>query len=138
MLYLRQEEKKIFDALPEKLKEGWNVTEEKLNTYERPEEIKMRALMFKVEDPLAYKLLEKMKNTESLGTLQELSATFNTFSKATMLDIFFTLGTNVLSALLKGFLASTKADEDLKGIAELSAVRHALLESNAALPLSHA
>lgn len=136
-LHLRPEEKKLFDALPAELKEGWKISAEKLQAEERPEELKMRRLMFRVEDPQAKQILGKMETAKFQGNLQELYAASRPLPKATMFEVFFTLGVKALSAMLRGLLETAKTDEDLQGVMELSAVRHALMESNAEIP-SHA
>jgi len=61
-LYLTTDERTLFDALPAKLKEGWEVKEEK-GTYQDDDMKRMLRMTFlKVRLPLLQKIREKMKN----------------------------------------------------------------------------
>jgi hypothetical protein len=135
ILYLRPQEKKIFEKLSGELKEGWKVEEETVDHEERPEELKMRQLMFRVSDPEVKKTLES-STIESAQDLEKIFNSLQNFPKVQMMEIFFTLGSKALSAFLQGLLDQVKSDDDLQGIAELSHVRHALLKSNAQFSLS--
>lgn len=115
VLHLRPEEKAVFDGLADDLKDGWKVEEETLEGAERSEELKMRSLMLKTRSDEVKDALDKAED----GISSELTA-----------EAFFAMGTEALSSLIKTLLAEVKTDDDLKGVAELTQIRKALLESN--------
>ncbi|HLC76358.1 MAG TPA: hypothetical protein VJB82_04570 [Candidatus Peribacterales bacterium] len=113
-LYLRADEKKLFLNLSKDLQEGWKIAEETIDAYERPEELKMRSFMLRTKT-------------------KECKAAFEQYSHLTKdlaAEALFTLGAEGISKLLLLFLSVVKTDEDIKGVAELSHIRHALLVSN--------
>ena len=72
-LSLTAEEQKMFDGLPDKLKEGWEVQEERGSYQDSPEKLSTRLALLRVHDP---KLLEFQKKAAGLSAekLSELIA----------------------------------------------------------------
>ena len=115
VLYLRADEQNAFFRLSKTVQDGWNIEEEKGYAFERPEERKMRSLMFHTKAKQCGDALKRGGNLT-----KDLTA-----------EALFALGTNGLTTLLTELLTTVKTDEDIKGIAELSHIRHALFQSNA-------
>ena len=130
ILHLRSEEQKVFEDLSEDIRDGWKVEKEELESFERPEELKMRSLMLSVQDEIK-PLLEELQNSESMEDARAVLSSLDSLPKSAVLEIFFSIGARGLSVLIHALLSSVRSDEDLGGVAELSQIRHALLESNA-------
>jgi hypothetical protein len=129
-LYLRPEEKQIFDALDDDIKDGWKVEDETIEYSERPEELKMRSLMFKSDDENLIQSLEKARSAKTAEEVQGVFEELKSLPQSIALEAFFTLGVSGLASFISSVLGSAKTDDDLQGVSELSMVRHALLESN--------
>jgi hypothetical protein len=135
LLHLRREEQSLFDALPDALKDGWKVKEETLSSFERPEELDMRYRMASFDHPACQELVGKVKNMKDASDIEKIVSEFDisSLSQVEMAELFFTLGTRVLSAMIRYTLQRTESDEDLEGIAALTEVRHMLFEANSLL-----
>jgi len=129
-LYLNEEDKQAFDELSDDLKDGWEVKDETFKYLERPEELKMRSLMFRAEDAILVNVLEEARTAKSAEEVHGVFKKLQSLPQSVALEAFFTLGANGLSSLITAILNSAKTDDDLQGVSELSMIRHALLETN--------
>lgn len=131
-LYLTTEEKTMYDALPEHLREGWNVTDE-TEWYERAEELDLRYRMADLMDPACRELLEAAKDVRSSADFEKVAATFDvsSLSQEQTAELFFILGSKIVTYMIAYLLKSVENDEDIEGIGGLSAIRHLLFETNA-------
>lgn len=130
-LYLTADERKLFDALPEKLKEGWEVREER-GEYEDSDMKRMLRLSFvRLKDPKLKQLQAKLKNVKDENELAELgrSADFFSAPEEDLAELFFAMGAMDMARLLRMKMSSAGTDADLDGIAALSGIRHAFYES---------
>jgi len=134
-LYLWSDEKKLFDALSDELKDGWKVEGETLKEDEREEELAMRRSMFRCGDAACQQLVKAATSAKSAEDFERIVSDFDfsSLSQEQSAEIFFTLGTGVLSSLIEGALQLTESDEDLEGTAGLTEIRHMLLEANASV-----
>ncbi|TSC57693.1 MAG: hypothetical protein Greene041619_1028 [Candidatus Peregrinibacteria bacterium Greene0416_19] len=130
-LHLTAIERKQFDALPEDVREGWEITDETLEAHERPEELKMRVLMLDQEEPAMKLFVEKLQSAGSIKNPSELAEHLGDVPPSTLYTIFFTIGTRAMSELIAAFLTVATSDDDLAGVAFLTAIRHELFLSNA-------
>lgn len=132
-LYLWPGEKQAFDGLPEELKRGWNVEEETLDAFERPEELRMRYQIAKFDDPSLRKLVHAAREAKTPEEFEGIAAAFDfsALPRERVAEIFFTLGTKLMGKMILHALLNVGSDEDLEGIAALAHVRHLLLEANA-------
>jgi hypothetical protein len=128
-LYLTADEKALFEKLPTDVKEGWPVEEEKGTAYETDDELRMRLLMLKEEQPKHQALLEKLADG-SVKTMEQAGQFLESLPPNFLFTIFFTLGARGMSKMLAAFLENVKSDADLDGISQITYIRHALLESN--------
>lgn len=128
-LLLYPAERKVFDGLPADLRDGWTVEEEMLTSKERPEELKMRALMF--HDKSLQPILEQAKNVKTAEEIEEVMLALQKLPPLVQFKALFTLGIEGLSSILHWLLEHARSDQELQGMMELSRVRHLLLETNA-------
>ncbi len=130
-LYLTAQERKAFEKLPAKLREGWIVTEEMLTSYETEKQLKIRREIFRKKDPAFVDLLKKLEGMKESKTMEETLQAIGPITKPLLLHIYFTMGAGFLRECIAGMLPLSATDSDLQGMAEFSALRHLLLESNA-------
>lgn len=127
VLFLTADEKKLFDSLPAGLKEGWTVKDENQNGYESPEILQMRAQMSSFHNDTA--IVAFMKRLEKNSDIQELPK----LSKPAMVEFFFTIGAQGMAAFIDQLLRETKTDDDVRGLAYLTSMRHRMLEINSSV-----
>jgi hypothetical protein len=126
-LYLRPEERKIFEKLPEPLRDGWVVREETLQSFESPRQIQMR---LHLADFRGEPALEKVTQCfRKGGDLSKLSlAALPTDAQS---ELYFAIGARGVTILVEGLLRKIRSDDDLLALSLLTSVRHKLLELNA-------
>lgn len=131
-LLLTASEQKIFDDLPETLREGWSREEEQWKAVsETPDQIRMRLHLVRLHDPkLQSFLLEAQKNSsvDAISSLI-LGTNLKGVGDADLAELFFALGPNALSQIITSLLASAKTDDDIASIESLTLIRHLLLAS---------
>ncbi len=131
-LRLRQAEQKIFQKLPDALRDGWNVESETLTSEERPEELRMRREITSFDDPKLQKIIDAARTAK---TPEEFERTAKSLDLTTLpqddaAELFFVLGTALMGVIVTHLLTAATKDEDLEGIAALTEIRHLLLETN--------
>jgi hypothetical protein len=130
-LRLRENERSLFENLPDSLRDGW-LTEEEARWYEdSPHALQTRLSLLRSHVPSITSL---KKNLQSASTEMEIitalrSFDIHAFSHDELLDVFFILGPNTVSEWIFESLLHVKTDDDLLNIAALSEVRHTLLSS---------
>jgi len=125
-LHLTDGEQKVFAALPEKLKEGWEVQEERSSAYESAEELSMRQQMVSfVEFPQVAALAKQVEAGSALSTLS-----LHDVPQEVLPELCFTIGAKGLSVLMASLLKEIRSDEDVEGLMGLSLLRHEMLLSN--------
>lgn len=125
-LALTAEEKKLFEKLPASLREGWEIKEETLTSYESDEDLRMRASIAAFDEhPAVQKLLKDVQGGEAINRISLDAIPQNVFE-----ELMFTMGARGMDRFIRALLSQCKKDEDLQGVAGLSALRHALLEGN--------
>lgn len=131
LLHLTAQERAIFDSLPEKLREGWEMEEEKFTYHDTPERMRMRIELMRVHDP---KLLEFQKKASQVRSREEFlilakSTDLSGVSHADLAELFFVLGPEPVSLIVQRLLQEAKADVHLELLVALTAIRHAQLSS---------
>ncbi len=131
-LLLTAGERKIFDALSDSLKEGWTVRSEKIETFESPEELYMRYKIAHFTDLVCVTLAKRAEGISSMAEFEKIASTFDVSSlpHEQLAELFFVLGTRVISAMIQCLLSRATTDEDLEGIAVLTNIRRMLKEAN--------
>ncbi|MDD3896957.1 MAG: hypothetical protein PHU04_03910 [Candidatus Peribacteraceae bacterium] len=131
-LSLTADEQKLFDALPDGLKEGWVITEEQGTYSDTPRHRMMRMQLMHLHDPKMQEFLGKAKATE--GDEKALAALvartdLSDVSDGDLAELFFVLGPAPLSALILSLLRAVKSDEDIDDLASLTLIRNSLLSA---------
>ncbi len=129
-LYLTAEERMVFEKLPAKVREGWIVMEEMLTSYETERQLKVRRNIFRRKDPAFEALLAKLEGMKEPGSFDDAMAAIGCVPKSLIMNLLFTMGAGFLRECVQGVLGSVKIADDLRAVAELSGLRHLLLESN--------
>lgn len=131
-LYLTADERKLFDVLPEKLKEGWEVKGEKGRIKDSPQQRVLRAMFLHVEHPSLRELQQKAKqglsDKEFVNLCRKID--LNKVPQTDLAELFFVVGSEGMSVFTSVLLQQAKNDDDLDSIAALSAVRRAFIESS--------
>jgi len=130
-LYLTTDERTLFDALPAKLKEGWEVKEEK-GTYQDDDMKRMLRMTFvRLQDPALKQLQVKLKSVKNEQELVELGKTvdFSSASEEDLAELFFAMGAENMTLVIRMQLAEVRSDSDLDAVSMLSNVRHVFYNS---------
>ncbi len=129
-LHLTKNEQLWFNQFSDALKEGWDVKEETLDSYETDEDldIRYRLARFHAYAPLK-KLIEEAKSGKP--TMQ---MSLKDIPQEMIPTIMFTIGAKGIAAMMSVLLAKSATDEDIKALAQLSMLRHSILEANASTP----
>ena len=130
-LYLLPEEAAVFAKLSDGLREGWEVKTEVATAFESAEVLKVRASMARFD------LVPELKafvETLMKGGKPD-SSKLKSIPESALPEFFFTIGAQGVTALLRVLLAQTKTDNDVKGLAGFSHIRHDILETNASISL---
>ena len=131
-LYLTADEQKLFDALSEELKEGWELVDEVQDSYESPKVIAMRAGMASFDVyPELEDLAKKVQEGEDISKLSILN-----IPEQALGEFAFTIGAKGLSAFIEHLSKEIQSNEDILGLAVLTLLRHEILETNASISYS--
>lgn len=129
-LQLTQAEMKLFQALPETVRNGWKTEEEKLTFEDTPSRRAMRMSVIQLQDP---RLLDLRKNIAELqqkpDEAKELidALDFSGMSDDDMIQLFYAMGPDAVSFIIMQLLTAKTTDDDLKMVASLSMIRHLTL-----------
>ncbi len=131
-LLLTSDEKKVFDALPASLKEGWQVEEEKIFFEDSLESRNARFSLMRLHDPMLLKFRENAERATSEEEVVKMMQEMDLRSVADddLSELFFALGPTILTGLVDAMLGAVKTDKDLADIDALLVIRHSLLEAS--------
>ncbi len=128
-LLLTASEQKIFNSLPDSLKEGWEASDVGTLYEETPDELSFRLRMAHIPDNEMMALLSSAhKSSNPAETFQSLD--FSKLSGISLGELCFLLGVKALTAMIRTALSSAKTDENLEGIAGLAQIRSDLSSVN--------
>ena len=135
-LYLTADERALFDQLPQTLREGWNVSLEMVTTGEDLAELRMRLHLAHFTDPACARFREAALQSRSVEELTALIKTIDvsSFLPEQLAELFFVLGIENTSQMLRYTLERSVTDEDLEGVAVFSLIRRFLQEANQSVP----
>lgn len=130
-LYLTATEQSLYDSLSDALRDGWTTTDETLTFRDTDHRRRIRFEMLKLDDPRMQHFMEKAAQTETAEALDALikGTDFTEVSDADFSELMFAIGPDGVTILLHAALKTAKDDDDVAYAAELSNVRHGLLES---------
>lgn len=126
-LFLTAEEERTFRGIPAALREGWQVTEETLKSYESLRQIAMR---YSMADFSRYPAIGKAVETIANGNPPK-TFSLDGIEADVLRELLFTIGARGVGALMETLLRELKTDEDVSALATLGIARHKLLELNA-------
>lgn len=131
-LYLTGEEQKVFEALPAKLKEGWEA-EGIVLVSERPEELTVRQRMASFDQPELRAACEQLAKAQEGAAYEHAMHALNAdaFSREQLAEIFFALGLDALTHFIAYVLSQLKTDEDMELVSALTHIRSMLSEVSA-------
>jgi hypothetical protein len=125
-LILTSDEKAMFDALPDALKDGWQVSDEPSSAWESDETLAIRYEMSSLKrHPEAKNILETVRKGEYEKAIME------GIPESLLPDLFFTIGAKGMTVMIHKLLQEAKTDADLGGTSALTTIRHQLLTANA-------
>ncbi len=132
VLTLTPDEKKIFDALSDALKEGWKVEVELPIPMDSPAKRLTRFELLQLRDPALMKLAERAKKTQDADEIVQFvqEADLTKVSYDDLTELFFAIGPSVLSQAIFDLFGTVKTDDELRDIGALADIRHSLLASN--------
>lgn len=126
-LYLTAEEKKLFDGLPDTLREGWVVEGEQIHFVDSDKHRITRAKLTKFRDPRFTKIHTEILNADSPEkTLSMLETMDISMQDEDFVSLLFALGPDVISTFIHFLLTEVKSDKDVATISALSFIRHSL------------
>jgi hypothetical protein len=130
-LYLTTTEQSLFDSLSDSLREGWSTKPETLTFHDSDHRRRIRFEMLKLDDPRTKHFMEKAAQIETAEELDALikGTDFTDVSDADFSELMFAIGPDGVTTMLHAALKTAKDDDDVSYAAELSHVRHGLLES---------
>ncbi|HLD63277.1 MAG TPA: hypothetical protein VI913_00075 [Candidatus Peribacteraceae bacterium] len=131
-LLLLDNEREIFSHLSEGLKEGWQYEQEAFLAYETRDELQIRYRMTHFQDPAFAKLAQSAASIKSVDDVEKVAASFDitSVSQEDMAELFFVLGTRILSCIIAYALKHADSDDDVEGVMTLTHIRHSLFETN--------
>ncbi|NOS67265.1 MAG: hypothetical protein HOO67_02775 [Candidatus Peribacteraceae bacterium] len=124
VLYLRSNEKKMFDALPSELRQKWEskIVEETADNFETPEELEVRVARYS-KNPTLAPFLEEANGRLQKG--EDLGSVLGSMPEKALKVFIDAIGNSGICALIEIAFLSGKVDEAaLTGIATLSDIRH--------------
>jgi hypothetical protein len=132
VLYLTATEKAMYEKLPKSLRDGWSVVNESITTYETAEELHFRYQIAHFEHPSCAAVAKAAKDVQSVKDIERIAATCDVaaLSREQLAELFFVLGTKVLSFMILYLLERVKDDQDVEGLAAFTAIRRMLVETN--------
>lgn len=132
VLTLTPDEKKIFDALSDALKDGWKVEKELPIPLDSPIKRLTRFELLHLRDETLMRLAEHAKKTQEADEIVKFiqEADLSKVSHDDLTELFFAIGPSVLSQAIFDLLGKVKTDDELRDIGALADIRHSLLDSN--------
>ena len=130
-LYVTAAERKVFNLLPEAVKEGWQVEAEDLTYADTRQKQMMRLSLVRLHDPSLLALREKALKMESVDEVVALIGTMNLtlVDGDDLAELSFALGPTMMSNLIAALLGKVTNDAEMEGVTALTVIRHAILRS---------
>lgn len=125
-LFLKADERTLFDRLPESMQEGWSVQEDVMDYVDSPDRRRVRMSAICIQDPRLKAFHDRLHASitleEATQLLQDLDV--RTMHDVDVREIVYALGPDVLSAIIALVLRTAASDEDLLDVAAYSTARH--------------
>ncbi len=125
-LFLKADERTLFDRLPESMQEGWSVQEDVMDYVDSPDRRRVRMSAICIQDPRLKAFHDRLHASitleEATQLLQDLDV--RTMHDVDVREIVYALGPDVLSAIIALVLRTAASDEDLLDVVAYSTARH--------------
>lgn len=131
-LLLTAKEITIFERVSAPLREGWKVSTETLDCYESAKQLHMRYNM--ADFTMAPEMKTWADRAKKGEDLKDFS--LDTVGVEFQKELFFVLGAKGVNGIIQVLLGNIRNDDDVQALAELTAVRHKLLEINRSATIS--
>lgn len=130
-LYLTADEKKLFDALPAAVRDGWVIELEQRTFVDTPEKRNMRFSLVRLHDPKLLAFRDRIASMSSADALISVMKDMDMqgVSEDDLAELFFALGPNVLSVIIPALITAATTDASLEEVCSLSVLRRSLLSS---------
>lgn len=130
-LFLTAEERKAFDLLPAKMREGWSAQDIVL-VPERPQELVVRRGMASFENPALRKACERLASARDGSGFEKTARSLQAeaFTREELAEMFFAIGVEAMTRFIAVLLAAVQNDEDMEFLSALTQVRSMLSEIN--------
>lgn len=134
-LHLTPAEQSLFEALPEALREGWEVASETLTYTDNPQKQVVRLSLLRLHDPTLKAFREKVMQCEGMEQIVSLiqNTDLSDVQEEDIAQLFFALGPEVLSRMITAMLSQASADKHIETIAGFASIRHSILSSFASV-----
>jgi len=99
----------------------------------------MRYQITDLSHPACLEVLGKLCDTKSSADVEEIASSLDILSVPSfeLRQLFFVLGSRVLSGMIGYLMANVKTDDDLAAIGGLTQIRHSLFLANATAAAIH-
>lgn len=130
-LHLTADEKKLFLALPEKIRKDWEVHEEKRTFTDSEKQFRLRWMSVRFESEKMRSLERKLAGAKSMSDMQKIvkSADLSQLSRQDVINVMFIAGPKLVGVMLFDYLVSAKKSDDLDAVARFSQTRSVLLDA---------
>ena len=130
-LHLYPLEQAAFNELPKNLQEGWTWQEEKLTFEDSDVYRDLRLSIMKLHDSALLELRDRLRNVKSNEETKTFLDEFDLrhVNNEDLTQIFYAMGPTPLNYIILSTLALAKNDEDVEMAANLSGMRHIILEA---------
>ncbi len=130
-LWLTKDEQKIFSALSDALRDGWKVVEETQVYEDTALNQRIRVDLTELQSPVLKDLQERLKNAKSKEDFVKITidTDISMVTEHDVSQLFFMLGPDAVTGLIKGAIENAKTDDDLSLASTLSELRHEMLAS---------
>ena len=130
-LYLTADEKKLFEKLPGKLREGCEVKDETQTYKDSSARQTLRLEVIRLHDPKVKALQQTALAAKSEAELMKIveEADLSGISDRDLTQLLFALGPEAIKGIISTMFAKAQKNEDIEQIAAFSALRNGMFES---------
>lgn len=130
-LHITSTERKIFDSLPDDVRDGWDIEEETLSYTDSAEKQIIRLSVIRLHDPSLIHLREKALEASTIDEVVALihSMDMRLVNEDDLAELCFAIGPAMLSRLIASLLSMVSNDKEMEAVTALALIRHAILNS---------
>ncbi len=131
-LLLTDSEQKLFQELPEALRQEWQVKTQEALQEESAAQLVLRYKMAHFTDQKLQEVVNSLRGDRSKDAVEKALRMIDLrlLSQGQIAELFFILGIAVMNQMVSVLLRTAETDEDLEGVAGITHIRFALHEAN--------